>query len=110
MTQKRLLSSKPAEAKTSFWTFASSASPRVGAVSSVTSSASSNPTATNMKERRIDNLLSDVSELGIQVIAEPITQQIQGKHGQHDGQPGKHRDPPRRDDQLTPIRDHETPG
>src|SRR4029434_486694 len=110
--QKRLLSSNPADANTSFWTFASCADPGVSAVSRVSTNASSSPSARGT--RLIEYLLrtffcSHVSQLGVQVISEPIPQQVQGEHRQHDGQPGEHRDPPGRDDQLSPIRDHETP-
>src|SRR5919106_2372437 len=108
-TQKRLLSSNPAEANTSFWVLASCAMPGVQLVPTVNASAASTTSARDTVRRFIGLLLSHVPELGIEVITQPVAQQVQREHGQHDGETREHRDPPGGDDQLAPVGDHEPP-
>src|SRR4029450_7166627 len=109
MTQKRLLSSKPAEAETSRWVFASCATPGVTALPKPIATRATTSRNGTIRSR-IGVLLSYVSQLGIEVIAEPVAQEIQGEHGEHDGEPGEHRDPPGGDDELAPVGDHQAPG
>src|SRR5262245_28249877 len=109
-TQKRLLSSNPAEAKTSRCVFASWAEPEMGSVATAIARGTATASARKPSVRLIGLLLSDMPELGVEVVAQPVAQKIQREHGQHDGQPGEHRHPPRGHDQLPAVGDHEPPG
>src|SRR6267143_1133739 len=46
----------------------------------------------------------------IKGIAQPVAEEIDGKHGQHDGEPGEGGEPPGGGEVVPPIRQHPAPG
>src|SRR4029434_10057275 len=97
-TQNRFVSSKPAEAKTSLSTFACAAA---GVGMDTRQETSATAVITTVSRSLIGLILCGVvaarlhvSELRIVMIPEPVAQQVQREHGQHDREPGEHRHPP----------------
>src|SRR5262245_3172242 len=46
----------------------------------------------------------------VERVTQPVAQQIHGEDGQHDGEPGKRREPPGRRDVVPSIGQHPAPG
>src|SRR5688572_11018287 len=107
MVQKRLLSWNPAEPKIRRLTLAACAHPGASARMNVANAVTATISSPANIETNLDFIVRSsiaiglyVSKLGIEVIAQPVAQQVQREHRQHDGDPGEHRNPPRRDDQF----------
>src|ERR1700675_1650517 len=49
-------------------------------------------------------------EAWIERVGQPVAQEVHGEHGQHDRQPGKGGEPPRRGDIVPPVGEHPAPG
>src|SRR6266849_1949707 len=56
------------------------------------------------------SLRSELAELRIEGVAEPVAEQVKGKHHEQDGEPGKHGHPPRARHELAAFGDHGAPG